>query len=142
MAGASGAGRFPAGRRNREAMAEQVVFRAGEGPFHQIRPDLAGVLIGGEKVTLVRWEFPVGRPATGVHAHTDHEQFCIMLSGTVRMTIGDGLVTLAAGDVCHIRRNVPHGGTVVVGDEPAVMLDVYSPPREEYLAAAAAPTIG
>ena len=38
-----------------------------------------------------------------------------------------------------IRRNVPHGATVVVGNEPAVMLDVYSPPRAEYVAAAAKP---
>ncbi|MEJ0096915.1 MAG: hypothetical protein WDM84_01690 [Bauldia sp.] len=38
-------------------MADEVVFRAGEGPFRQIRPDLAGVLIGGDEVTLVRWEF-------------------------------------------------------------------------------------
>lgn len=122
-------------------MAEQVVFRAGEGPFHQIRPDLEGVLIGGEDVTVVRWEFPVGRPATPVHSHTDHEQFCIMLNGTVRMTLGDEVVTLRAGDVCRIRRNVPHGATIVVGTEPAVMLDVYSPPREEYVAAAAKPAV-
>ncbi|HVY19727.1 MAG TPA: cupin domain-containing protein [Bauldia sp.] len=120
-------------------MDEQVVFRAGEGPYHQIRPDLEGVLIGGEKVTLVRWEFPVGRPATPVHSHRDHEQFCIMLSGTVRTVLGDETVTLSAGDVMRIQRNVPHGATVVVGNEPAVMLDVYSPPREEYVAAAAKP---
>ena len=122
-------------------MADQVVFRAGEGPLHQIRPDLAGVLIDGEKVTLVRWEFPVGRAATGIHSHTNHEQFCIMLSGVVRMTLGDDVITLSAGDVCRIKRNVPHGGTVVVGNEPAVMLDVYSPPRDEYVAAAKTPPL-
>ncbi len=123
-------------------MADEVVFRAGEGPFRQMRPDLAGVLIGGDEVTLVRWEFPVGRPATGIHAHAGHEQFCIMLGGTVKMTIGDERITLGPGDVCRIRRNVPHGGTVVLGDEPAVMLDVYAPRREEYAAAAALPAIG
>jgi quercetin dioxygenase-like cupin family protein len=120
-------------------MSEQSVFRAGEGPFHQIRPDLEGVLMGGTDVTLVRWEFPVGRAATAVHCHPDHEQFCIMLSGTVKTTLGDEIVTLKAGDVMRIRKNVPHGATVVVGNEPAVMLDVYSPPRAEYVAAAAGP---
>ena len=79
-------------------MSEQVVFRAGEGPFRRIRPDLAGVLIGGEKVTLVRWDFPVGRAPTPVHAHAEHEQFCIMLAGSVRTRLGDEEVTLNAGD--------------------------------------------
>ena len=120
-------------------MSEQVVFRAGEGPFHRIRPDLAGVLIGGEKVTLVRWDFPVGRAPTPVHAHAEHEQFCIMLAGSVRTRLGDEVVMLNAGDVMRIKRNVPHGATVVLGTENAVMLDVYSPPREEYVAAAAKP---
>jgi quercetin dioxygenase-like cupin family protein len=118
------------------AMGEQVVFRAGEGPFHRIRPDLAGVLIGGEKVTLVRWDFPVGRAPTAIHSHAEHEQFCIMLSGSVRTTLGDEQVVLNPGDIMHIKRNVPHGATVVLGDENAVMLDVYAPPREEYVAAA------
>jgi mannose-6-phosphate isomerase-like protein (cupin superfamily) len=62
-----------------------------------------------------------------------------MLSGTVKTTLGDEIVTLKAGDVMRIRKNVPHGATVVVGNEPAVMLDVYSPPRAEYVAAAAGP---
>jgi quercetin dioxygenase-like cupin family protein len=120
-------------------MAESVVFRGGEGPFYQLRPDLAGVLIDGENVTLVRWEFPVGRPPTGIHAHTDHEQFCIMLSGAVEMTIGDERVALHAGDVCRIVRNTPHGGTVALGETPAVMLDVYAPRRMEYAAMAREP---
>lgn len=122
-------------------MGEQTVFRAGEGPFHQIRPDLEGVLIGGSDVTLVRWEFPVGRAATPVHSHAEHEQFCVILKGTVRTTIGDEVVTLSAGDVWRIRKNVPHGATVVIGNEPAVMLDVYSPRREEYVAAANKPPV-
>jgi quercetin dioxygenase-like cupin family protein len=119
-------------------MEDGVVFRAGEGPLRQIRPDIPGLLIDGDAVTLVRWEFPVGRPATGIHSHAGHEQFCVMLAGTVRMTIGGEIVTLSTGDVCRIRRNVPHGGTVVVGKEAAVMLDVYAPRREDYVAAAAA----
>jgi quercetin dioxygenase-like cupin family protein len=117
-------------------MADRVVFRAGEGPFDPIRPDLAGVLIGGDNATLVRWEFPLGRPPTGVHAHAEYEQFCIMLGGAVEMTIGEERVRLNAGDVCRILRNVPHGATVALGDVPAIMLDVYAPRREEYAAKA------
>lgn len=122
-------------------MAKQVVFRAGEGPFHKIRQDLDGVLIGGENVTLVRWDFPVGRAPTPVHSHAEHEQFVIMLAGSVRTTLGDEQVTLNAGDIMRIKRNVPHGATVVLGKENAVMLDVYSPPREEYVTAAKQPPV-
>jgi len=122
-------------------MSEQLVFRRGEGPYHRIRKDLDGVLIAGEQVTLVRWDFPVGREPSPIHSHADHEQFVIMLSGSVVTTLGEEQVTLNAGDIMRIKRNVPHGATVALGTENAVMLDVYWPPREEYVAAAETPPV-
>ena len=104
-------------------MTEQVVFRSGEGPFHRIRPDLAGVLIGGEKVTLVRWDFPVGRAPTPVHSHAEHEQFCIMLSGSVRTMLDGEEVTLHAGEGIYIDSTMGHA-YVKVGEKEAVVLGI------------------
>lgn len=117
-------------------MAEQTVYRAGESAMHQIRPDLAGTVIDGEHATLVRWLIPAGRPATPLHSHAEYEQITTVLSGRIETTVGDEVFMLGAGDVCQIRRGILHGGTCAVGGQDAVILDVFTPPRPDYLEAA------
>jgi hypothetical protein len=36
----------------------------------------------------------------------------------------------------YVPKGVPHGGTIVIGDDPAVVIDFFSPPREEDVRAA------
>jgi quercetin dioxygenase-like cupin family protein len=64
------------------------------------------------------------------HSH-HHEQVGMMLAGKVTFTIGDEQKTLEAGDFYRIPGNVPH--KVVVLDQPARVLDIFYPVREEYL---------
>jgi mannose-6-phosphate isomerase-like protein (cupin superfamily) len=114
-------------------MKERVVFRAGEGPIHQLRPDFAGLVIAGEHATLVRWDIPANRePISGLHSHEAHEQFCIVLSGDVEMVVGDETIRLGQGDACRIPRRVRHGRTKALNGKPAVVLDVFAPRRPEY----------
>lgn len=119
-------------------MPEQV-YRFNDTLPTPVRPDLAGRVYPGDGLTLVRWEFAPGTPRTGIHVHADHEQMGIVLTGRVEMRIGDEVVRLGAGDVFRCPRNVPHGGTLVLGDEPAEILDVFTPPRDDYVRAAAQP---
>jgi quercetin dioxygenase-like cupin family protein len=114
------------------------VHRLSEVVPAQIRPDLAGRVYEGDAVTLVRWEFAPGTPRTGMHVHADHEQFGFVIQGEIEMQIGDEVVRLGAGDLFWCPRNVPHGRTLVLGDTPAHILDVFSPPRDEYVAASSA----
>jgi quercetin dioxygenase-like cupin family protein len=116
-------------------MPDRAIFKAGEGPVHQIRPDFAGTVIAGENVTLVRWEIPPDRPPIRIHAHGDMEQVTIVIAGSVETTVGDEVVILRPGDVCRIARNVPHGATRALGGTPAVTIDVFAPPRADYVAA-------
>lgn len=103
---------------------------------HAVRPDLRGTLIEGERVTLARWVIEAGKPATRLHHHDVHEQFTIVLSGAVETVVGDERLRLAAGDVCRIRPGVTHGETVALGGVDAVLIDVFEPTRDDYLAAA------
>ena len=64
-----------------------------------------------------------------VHQHPE-EQWGYLLEGNC-VRIQDGReVQVTAGDFWHTPGNVPHG--VRTGESPAVILDIFSPPRAEY----------
>ncbi len=65
------------------------------------------------------------------HAHP-HEQGGMMLRGRLELTIGDSTRTCEPGDLFLIPPNTPHGARAVGG--PALVLDVFSPVREDYAA--------
>jgi quercetin dioxygenase-like cupin family protein len=62
--------------------------------------------------------------------HHPHEQGGILISGCVQLTIGDETRVVTAGSMFLIPPNVPHRAVAMNG--PAVVLDVFSPPREDY----------
>lgn len=113
-----------------------IVSRNAEIGLHQIRPDLSGTVIEGDHMTLVRWSVAAGHPATGVHSHQQHEQFTIVIEGSVETMVGEETLILSAGDVCRIRAGVLHGKTRPLGETGAVLIDVFEPRREDYLVAA------
>ena len=115
---------------------DRVVSKLGASPLHQVRPDLAGTVFEGQDVTLVRWDIPAERAATPLHSHADHEQFTIVVSGRIETTVGAEVLTLQAGDMCRIERNVPHGATRALDGANAILVDVFSPPRVDYVTAA------
>ena len=64
-----------------------------------------------------------------LHEHP-HEQAGLMVKGKVRLTIGDETRDCVEGDMFIIPPNTPHRAEPV--DGPAVVLDVFSPVREDY----------
>lgn len=63
-----------------------------------------------------------------MHAHP-HEQGGMLLKGKLELTIGDETRVCESGSMFLIPPNVPHRA-VAIG--PAVVLDVFSPIREDY----------
>jgi quercetin dioxygenase-like cupin family protein len=118
-------------------MVARHVFRMEEVPLTELRPGLFGKVYPGAEMTLVRWIFQPGTPRTGMHVHTDHEQYGLVVQGRVEMQVGDEIVELGPGDIYWAPRNLPHGRTLVLGDVPAHILDIFVPAREEYVATAA-----
>ena len=62
--------------------------------------------------------------------HHPHEQGGMLLEGKLEFTMGDETRVVEAGAMFIIPPNVPH--TVVAIDGPAIVLDVFSPIREDY----------
>ena len=64
------------------------------------------------------------------HSHPN-EQIAYILSGTIRFFVGDSEHLVGPGGLLVIPPNVKHWGEVV-GDEPVLNLDVFTPRRPEY----------
>jgi quercetin dioxygenase-like cupin family protein len=64
-----------------------------------------------------------------LHDHTQ-EQGGILLEGKLKLTIGSETRTLEPGAMFLIPANVPHQAVALEG--PAVVLDAFSPIREDY----------
>ena len=62
--------------------------------------------------------------------HHPHEQGGILLKGRMCLTIGEETRVCEAGSLFLIPPNTPHRAVAV--DGPAVVLDVFSPVREDY----------
>ena len=63
--------------------------------------------------------------------HHPHEQAGVLLTGRLRLTIGDETRVVEPGALFIIPPNVPHRAVAV--DGPATVLDVFSPIREDYV---------
>ena len=85
-------------------------------------------LVHGEKTLMDEFSLAKGAEIP-LHAHP-HEQTGIMISGKVRFKIGDEMFEVEAGDSWCIPGEVEHAVEVL---ENSVVLEVFSPVREDYL---------
>jgi quercetin dioxygenase-like cupin family protein len=88
-----------------------------------------GWMVHGEKVTfsLVELEPAVTVP---VHSHAN-EQLGLVLEGSLTFTIGDEVREVGRGEAWCITGHVPH--SVVCGPDGAVLIEVFSPVREDWM---------
>jgi len=82
----------------------------------------------GENMMLSYLEMEDGA-VVPMHDHP-HEQAGMLLEGQIELTIGDEVRLVKAGAMFIIPPNTPHQAIAVSG--PAVVLDVFSPVREDY----------
>ncbi len=82
----------------------------------------------GEHLMLSYLEMDAGAEVP-LHSHP-HEQGGILLKGTIELQIGEETRRVEAGSLFIIPPNTPHRAYAC--DGPAVVLDVFSPVREDY----------
>ena len=82
----------------------------------------------GEKLMLSYLEMDEGAEVP-VHWHP-HEQGGMLLKGKMELTIGEETRVVEAGAMFIIPPNTPHKAVAL--DGPAVVLDVFTPVREDY----------
>jgi quercetin dioxygenase-like cupin family protein len=99
-------------------------------PAQRIADGIERQMIVGQRLMICR--LTIGPHVdTPTHSHP-HEQMTLVEKGRVRFTIGGQAREAVAGDVLHFPPNVVHGATML--DEEVVLIDIFTPIREDFLA--------
>jgi quercetin dioxygenase-like cupin family protein len=113
------------------ATPRAALHRWAEVPREQVTPQLHRRLVTGDRVMMAHVELERGCIVPG-HAHV-HEQLTHVLEGCLRLRVGDDgteSYDLRPGDVLCIPSNVPHSAEAL---ESTRVIDIFSPPREDWL---------
>lgn len=97
-------------------------------PSEPVNERVTRRMIVGQNAMLVRWEFRKGGLAA--RHHHPHEQIVIMVSGRLRLAVGDDEKILGSNDIVVIPPHTPHEAEAL---EDTVVIDVFSPPREDFV---------
>ena len=104
-------------------------FIEEETEWEEVAPGLTRQIMGyDDKIMLVKAKFEAG--AIGVMHKHYHSQVTYVESGEFEMTIGDETKTLKKGDSFYIVPWIMHG---CVCTKPGILVDVFSPAREDFL---------
>jgi quercetin dioxygenase-like cupin family protein len=107
-------------------------YRWDDMPAEQLKKGLSRKLITGERMMIAHVYFESGEEVPR-HSH-DNEQLTYILSGALRFWFGandEQEVTVRAGEVVVIPSNVPHRAVAL---EATLDVDVFAPPRQDWLA--------
>ena len=107
-------------------------FRWSDMPKESVTDQISRRLVTGDRMMLAHVYLDKGAI---VPRHSHHnEQLTYILEGALRFWLGeDGAeeVVVRAGEVLHIPSNVPHKAEAL---EDTLDVDVFSPPRQDWLA--------
>jgi quercetin dioxygenase-like cupin family protein len=98
-------------------------------PAERIEEGIERQMIVGEKLMICRLRF-APHVVTPAHDHP-HEQITFVERGRVLFIIGAAQRIAQAGDVLHFPSGSWHGATML--DEEVVLIDIFSPVREDFL---------
>ena len=101
-----------------------------EIPKVELFPGGRSALVAGKNLLFSFIEMDDGAELPP-HSHPE-EQGGLLLTGCLRLKIGDEEKTLYPGDAFIVPPNVVHSGHVE--DGPVNVLDTFAPPRSDYLA--------
>lgn len=110
---------------------EVTHYRWADIVKEELTPLIKRRLVTGERLMLAHVYLAKGAVVPR-HAH-ENEQLTYVLEGTLRFWLGDDeadTVDVAAGEVLHIPSNVPHKAEAL---EDTLDVDVFSPPRQDWL---------
>jgi unsaturated pyranuronate lyase len=98
-------------------------------PAVQTAEGIKRQMVVGKNIMVCRFTFDPF-VVTAEHTHP-HEQVTLVIKGRVKFTVSGEERIVAAGDVLHFPPNNRHGATML--DEEVVLIDIFSPIREDFL---------
>jgi quercetin dioxygenase-like cupin family protein len=112
-------------------MAEATHYRWDDLPREELNPEIGRRFINGDSMMIAHVYLKKGA-VVPKHAH-HNEQITYILEGVLRFRLGEDEsqhVDVAAGEVLHIPAHLPHTAEAL---EDTLDVDVFSPPREDWL---------
>jgi len=97
-------------------------------PGEAITPLATRRIIPGDKMMMVHWQMKKG--ADSAAHHHPHEQLVYVISGKLKLRVGDEWHVLGPGGVVMIPGGVTHQADVLEDTEVGA---IFSPPREDFL---------
>ena len=108
---------------------EALITDWDEVPVERIDDGIDRQMIVGQNIMICRLRFDP-MVVTAEHTHP-HEQMTLVVKGRVKFIIDGSAVIARPGDVLHFPPNNRHGATML--DEEVVLIDIFSPIREDFL---------
>ncbi|MEP6703415.1 MAG: cupin domain-containing protein [Acidobacteriota bacterium] len=108
---------------------EALVTQWDAVPVQRIAEGIDRQMIVGRHIMICRLRFDAFL-ITPAHRHP-HEQMTLVMQGRVKFTLDTEERIVSAGDILHFPSNHWHGATML--DEEVVLIDIFSPIREDFL---------
>ena len=105
-----------------------ITYHSEKNPVTMLPGLIRRTLATSEKMMLCEFTFEAG-VRIPIHSHP-HEQVGYIVRGRVEMTIAGETEILTAGDSYCAPSNILHGALTL---ESTVIVDTFTPPREDYL---------
>lgn len=106
---------------NRDDMKKEIV----EG-------DVTRFIYTGANIQIVEYHFPPNKTFPP-HVHDSHEQMGYLVKGKMGFKVDGVESILLPGDYYHAGIGVEHNAWTF--EEPSVLIDIFSPPREDLISA-------
>ena len=98
-------------------------------PVEHVAEGIARQMVYGERIMVCRLTI-AARTVTPIHSHM-HEQVTLVERGRADFFVAGERRVAKAGDVLVFPSNILHGATML--DEEVVLVDIFSPLREDFL---------
>jgi quercetin dioxygenase-like cupin family protein len=109
-------------------VAASTLYRWAEIEPEQMNPLITRQFVTGTKTMLARIVLKKGARVP-LHRHVN-EQVSHVVAGALDFLLEEGRVTVRAGEILCIPPNAPHE---VIALEDSVALDIFNPPRQDWI---------
>ena len=106
----------------------RLFYSANDLEPETVEDNVVRYIYTGKNLQTVEYHFPPDK-VFPPHRHDHHEQIGYLVKGKMGFKIGDKEKILLPGDFYHAPIGVVHNAWTF--DEPSVLLDIFSPARED-----------
>ncbi len=111
-----------------QARSKSQHIRLQDMPVEHLNPLLDRQFVSGERSMLARIILRKGS-IVPLHSH-DNEQIAYVLEGALKFVIEGREIIIRSGEILVIPSNLPHSAEAL---EDTVDLDIFCPPREDWI---------